>query len=492
MFAQTGSGGFARVVSLWLVIGALGQAAGAQYGGGNGTPDHPFLIFTAEQLNSVGLRPGDWDKHFKLMADIDLGGYDPTEFNIIGTSEDGAFAGVFDGNQKAIFSFRRASEFGSYFGLFGFVSGAQARIMNVTLVDPNVSGGFGKYVGALTGFLRDGTVSNCHVRAGRVSGDGFVGGLVGKKEGGSVVDCTATATVHGSTYVGGLVGQSYFGTVAQCRAAGEVVGISEPTSWAVGGLVGENSNATVRACQARCTVTGDTCVGGLVGNNYLAAVDRSSADGRVTGGEDVGGLIGRCNKGIITDCYALTQVTGARIVGGLVGRHGPSCYCQVFERGLIARSYAAGPVRGGKYTGGLTGVNERENYVEYSFWDVEATGCKESADGEAKTTRQMYDSATYMDAGWDFLPEKKNGTEDIWSMPMPNSYPRLAWEPLDGDFNADGRMDLRDYSAFAGHWRQIDTAFGSIGALMTTDGIVDFDDLTSLADAWLTHLGHRR
>jgi hypothetical protein len=181
-------------------------------------------------------------------------------------------------------------------------------------------------------------------------------------------------------------------------------------------------------------------------------------------------------------------VTGETVVGGLVGLHGPSCYCEEFERGLIARCYAAGPVRGGTDTGGLIGRNDRENYVEHSFWDIEATGCKTSAGGLGKTTLQMWDSAAYVNADWDFAGEQQDGTQDTWQMHGPNAYPSLAWEPLAGDLTADGRVDLRDFSRFAAQWRRVDTGFWSGGLCITTDGIVDIDDLAHLAESWLAGL----
>ncbi|NIQ74213.1 MAG: hypothetical protein GWN80_01420, partial [Gammaproteobacteria bacterium] len=42
------------------------------YGGGSGEPNDPYLIYTAEQLNTIGLVPCHLDKHFLLCADIDL------------------------------------------------------------------------------------------------------------------------------------------------------------------------------------------------------------------------------------------------------------------------------------------------------------------------------------------------------------------------------------------------------------------------------------
>jgi len=93
-----------------LVICLLGLPAEAEYGGGAGEPDDPYLIYTSEQMNEIGANPKDWDKHFKLMADIDLSNYPGTDFNIIGKSRSSAFSGVFDGNSKKISNFMYSSE----------------------------------------------------------------------------------------------------------------------------------------------------------------------------------------------------------------------------------------------------------------------------------------------------------------------------------------------------------------------------------------------
>ncbi len=488
MFVSSGGGRFARVIAVSLLVGAFAVVVEARYGGGIGTADHPYLIFTAEQLDAIGSHPDDWGEHFRLMADIDLGRYGATGFHIIGTADDGPFTGVFDGNHKAISNLSASCDYEGYLGLFGLLGGTETRIMNVTLVAPTIAGGTSRYVAALVGFLREGTVTNCHIRAGRISGGNFVGGLVGKNQDGTVVDCTVSATVRGVARAGGLMGQNCYGTVERCRVVGVVQGGSDSASWAMGGLIGENSSSAVTACHARCVVAGDSYVGGLVGDNLLARVGCCWAGGVITGGASVGGLIGRSNGGAFADCYARADVTGGTVVGGLVGLHGPSCYCAEFERGRVARCYAAGPVRGGKDTGGLIGRNDRENYVEQSFWDIEATGCEVSAGGVGKTTAQMCNPATYLDAGWGFAGEQKNGTQDIWRMQMAGLYPSLTWEPIPGDLTADGRVDLWDFSRFAGQWRLIDTGFWSGGLCMTIDGIVDSDDLANLADSWLARL----
>ena len=73
-----------RTILLLIAVCLVSLPAEAQYGGGSGTAGDPYLIYTAEQMNAIGTNPEDSDRHFKLMADIDLSGYIGTDFNIIG------------------------------------------------------------------------------------------------------------------------------------------------------------------------------------------------------------------------------------------------------------------------------------------------------------------------------------------------------------------------------------------------------------------------
>ena len=91
----------------------LAWQAWQKYGGGAGTGANPYQIWTAEHMNTIGLNEEDWDKHFVLTADIDLGGYTGTEYNIIAPDTDSeeagfqgtAFTGVFDGKGHSIEDF---------------------------------------------------------------------------------------------------------------------------------------------------------------------------------------------------------------------------------------------------------------------------------------------------------------------------------------------------------------------------------------------------
>lgn len=471
MLGVWSSAGRPATLTILLIVGMSALPAGAQYGGGAGTAANPYLIYTAQQLDSVGTRPDDWDKHFKLMADVDLQAYGPDEFRIIGTLDDGPFTGVFDGNHKRISKLRQTSDFGGYLGLFGIVEGQGARIENLTLGAPNIVNGMGRYLGSLVGSLEGGTVSNCHVRAGNVAGLSFVGGLVGRNDGGSILNCTVQVVVTGMSRVGGLVGQSYYGTIENCRAEGLMQG-PEGSYW-IGGLIGECREATVRRCRACCTVEGDLNIGGLLGENLSGTVESCCAGGVVRGGTYAGGLLGLNSGGTVSDCYSTADVKAIIYAGGLAGCNEPSCHCIVYVSGTIVRCYACGPVRGVD-SGGLVGISDKSG-AERSFWDKETTGCTKSDGGDGKDTSDMSRGSLYLNAGWDFVDEKANGAKDVWYLPVDGSYPRLVWELAEGDLNEDGRVDLRDFARLAVQWRQAGPA-----------AYAGFDDLRSLAALWLS------
>ena len=83
----------------------LDATAQLKYDGGTGEPTRPYKIATANQMNAIGTEPDDWDKHFELTADIDLGIYEGSEFNIIAPDPCTPFRGTFDGAGHTISNF---------------------------------------------------------------------------------------------------------------------------------------------------------------------------------------------------------------------------------------------------------------------------------------------------------------------------------------------------------------------------------------------------
>jgi len=327
-----------RISSLWgkitvlVIICCCSLPAQAKYGGGTGVPNDPYQIWDANHMNAIGADSNDWDKHFKLMADIDLSGFTGTAFNIIGyyksSSNNKPFTGVFDGNGHTISNFSYTSTGTRHIGLFSYVGTreANAEIKDLGLINPNIDAGTGDNVGLLVGFIRveNVTITNCYVEGGTVSGGQFVGGLLGNNYYGTITNCYATANVSGtSNYVGGLLGRNS-GIITNCYSTGSVSG-----DWYVGGLVGDSWHGEISACYSRANVAGRGYVGGLVGDNYA----------------------------MIYNCYSIGSVLGTADVGGLVGYgHGQVMAC---------------------------------------FWDTETSGLSTSVGGTGKTTAEMWIATTF-------------------------------------------------------------------------------------------------
>ena len=97
---------------------------------GKGTVEAPYLIYTAEELNTIALYWSERDKHFKLMADIDLAAYAPDRFVPIR-----GLSGVFDGNHHIISNLVYRDAERNWVGLFANVWGPLGEVKNLGLVN---------------------------------------------------------------------------------------------------------------------------------------------------------------------------------------------------------------------------------------------------------------------------------------------------------------------------------------------------------------------
>jgi hypothetical protein len=401
-----------RSLDFWcvlLVVAFLPLSAYGKYGGGSGTVESPYLIYTAEEMNQIGTNTSDWDDHFKLMADIDLHPDVVGAFNIIGTGSSTSFTGVFDGNGYKIINFSLTSARESYTGLFGYVKG---NVKNLGLVNPVVSAQ-GGYVGALAGFLDNGTISDCHIRDADVSGGNRVGGLAGFSSGG-IGDCRCSGTVSGDWYVGGLVGDVGAGTVT--------------TSYAT------------------ASVSGNQSVGGLVGRtaHEMTVVSNSYATGPVTGNRYVGGLAGQVERGAAYKCYSAGLVSGDQRVGGIVGLTRPL--------GLVSGCLWDTQTSGQSTSSGGTGKTTAELQMQSTFiaagWDFFSTWtiCQ-GRNYPVLWTQLPTGDFTCPDGVeiMDLLRLTQHWLQD--NCHSGNSY-------CDGvDLNESGSVDFLDFAIFADNWQ---------------------------------------
>jgi hypothetical protein len=197
----------------------------------NGTEAAPFKVYDPATLGYVGRGTANpagyqsWtpDKYYEQTADINL----TTTFTPIGS-----FTGTFDGGGHTITGLSITSS-NNYAGLFSdIVSGGTVKTLG--LVNVNISGS--GIVGAIVG-INNGTVQNCYVVTGSVTGTGQnVGGIAGSNNipSSTVTNCYAAVTVQGTTNVGGIVGSSAStATVQNCVALNQSV-----TATATGGSAG--------------------------------------------------------------------------------------------------------------------------------------------------------------------------------------------------------------------------------------------------------------
>ena len=231
-----------RLNLLVLLIGVSAVPCAAKYGGGAGTAEEPYLIYTAGQMNQIGANSLDWDKHFALMADINLGIYSQDQFNLIGESGSEPFAGVFDGRGHVISHFTYESDIGGV-GLFRYL-GEGGVVKNLGLSEPNVAAVV--LVGTLVGSVYGGSVESCCVTGGSV--DVIfqqAGGLAGDISGGTVINCYVRGTqVTGFSVVGGLAALNDGGLVMNSLAANPVLA----PGGQCGAFVGADSNGLYTGC----------------------------------------------------------------------------------------------------------------------------------------------------------------------------------------------------------------------------------------------------
>ena len=270
-----------------------------------------YEVYNAEGLKNIAKlvnEEGKTDINITLDTDLTLTG----EWTPIGT-ESQPYTGTFDGGNHTISGLTvKGSDENA--GLFGYIGKDGGTVKNVVLKDVQITSN-NQYanVGGMAG-INNGTIENCSVSGGSVSGYS-AGGVVGQQYSGSITLCNSSATVQGTSQVGGVVGYTNYGvTLTACYATGDVTAKDNDTAgiFFAGGVVGSNGG-NLTACYATGDVTGGTgsiYVGGVTGSNDSSTLTACyHATGTVSGPvEATGGVTGRnfnASVGIpaITACY---------------------------------------------------------------------------------------------------------------------------------------------------------------------------------------------
>ena len=421
------------------------QAAGV-YSGGNGDPNDPYLIESADDIIEMSNDPNNWDKHFLMTADVNMVDYTFTTAVIApdanSSSEDFQgipFTGFFNGNNHTVsnLTIDTAGAGTGSLGLFGKIEGSSAEVKNLGIEDYDITSGDGhpELLGGLCGY-NNGSISNCYATgsvAGGLYSENF-GGLSGHNSG-SINNCYAAGSVTGgdhSDYLGGLCGDNS-GTITDCYATDSSV--TGGDSWSVGGLCGGNTGTISNCYSTGSIICGDDSwfLGGLCGVNVA--------------------------YGAINNCYSTGSVTGganSRYLGGLCGSNGEIGPGLNSDGGFISNCYSTGSVNGDNDLGGLCG-NQYGDIAEIinCFWDTETSGMTVGYNLDSsrpgtitnvvgKTTVEMKQKSTF--TNWDF-------TKD-WGIEDGQIYPFLRLTYPVGDLNLSKDVNLADLTIMAYHWLQ--------------------------------------
>lgn len=280
----------------------------------DGTALHPYLIKNCSDLQSM---KNNLTAHYQLANDIDCSdtatwnsgkGFSPIGNNLT------KFTGTFDGKGYQInhLTINRPNE--TYIGLFGYIS--NATIKNVQLENTDVKG-LSNVGGLIGASISSSTIADSYATGNVMGTDAQVGGLIGYNQDSTITNSYASGSVTGTNSVGGLVGINSFSssTITNSYATGSVIG-----SHNVGGLIGYNNSSAITYSYATGSVSGTNSVGGLIGYNLSSStITYSYATGSVTGSNNIGGLVGYHTSSTVANSYYDTQTTGRNDTGKGVG-----------------------------------------------------------------------------------------------------------------------------------------------------------------------------
>lgn len=232
----------------------------AQFNGGLGTKENPYLIATTAQLDSVH---NHLTNHYKLLNDIDLSAY--SNWTPIG-NEINYFSGSFNGNGHIISN------------------------LNITTNSFYQAGLFGYFKPLLPGD----SISNLGIINGNMNEFETEGLIVGVIQGGVIFRCFAHGDIIENSYsnIGLIVGNAISSTISNCYTIGSIASL-----WYNGGIVGIASNSTIEYCFSSASIED--------GNNS-------------------GGIAGRIQNSVIQNCVGINAgIAGIssysnRIVGGVL------------------------------------------------------------------------------------------------------------------------------------------------------------------------------
>lgn len=325
------------------------------FDGGDGTPENPYQIATAEQLALLAQQTNTGmggDAYYILTSDIILNDGDSLLWTPIGNL--GIFTGVFDGNDHIIRGLYEDGQKVS--GLFA--STENATIRNVILENATVLEYEQAFVYIAIGGILVGKAKNTHILDCSVEGWIEIfsakpsGGLVGQCEVDVndtvfIKNCVNYASVTWNDCTGGVVGKTIVNNgnlvIDNCVNNGYING------WTFsGGMVGDG-DFIIKNSHNYGEIVSEGTAGGMAGQgglNCLITYCFNHESGVITGGMNTGGIIGTAIKTVMSCCGNAALIAGVNddeiMVGGISGADGTIYNC--FNRGDLTAVFTEDPL----------------------------------------------------------------------------------------------------------------------------------------------------
>ena len=252
---------------------------GVTAGRDGSTAAKAYLITTTAGLDRLAQKVNEGERYENIYFELgDNITYDNTvenNYTPIG-NDNHIFYGLFDGKGYTVSGIRIDGS-GNYQALFGHI-GLNSEVKNVTVADTRIVGS--QIIGGIVGACKSGNITNCHVTATvrllcHIIRAGGIAGIIE----GAVSGCTSAATVgHAGNnanngFFGGIAGSSYSGgSVENCL----VLGGSVSGSYYVGAIVGYNTICTIthnyHTLKGLGGVNGSDQNGALLGYEFPTAI----------------------------------------------------------------------------------------------------------------------------------------------------------------------------------------------------------------------------
>ena len=370
------------------------------FAGGIGSPNDPYLVANAEQLNNIR---NFKHRFFKQVADIDLNipPYNQGEGWIPIGDEDDKFYGGYNGDFHKISNLYINTN-KKYVGLFGDAVNFYCENLIMKSVDINSSHGEA-YIGSICGRAYVlGGISKIYVDgniSGNLNGLGSTGGVLGRffnvNITRSISQCISFVNVSGGNKVGGILGE----------------GIAKYPRWWVTGTVNISNSFSYGS------IYGNSMVGGIAG--FVEGDDYS-----------IGFNTWSYSRLDFYRCYTVSAIHGYEFMAGIVGHN--------HVRSKVWYSYSLCPyilsylstslnsIMNSRFDGTMPNSYGEGNYFFENVKRYRAfmtlsppTNVGNNPTGYALSFNDIRSKSTYENTFWDF--------ESVWNIDEGSSTPYLRW-----------------------------------------------------------------